>query len=230
MKLKKRNCPLSFDLIPRGAGWTHVYLNIGKERILFIITNIMGHQFSDLARALYFLAPKQRDSDRAEDIIDSKIGILDNEGRKVVKIRDDLNDFPNNRSFREIPYRAKFSWDEEGSFSTWVLEREPTDDKEFSVKLHIEIHRNEIKIYDYEIRYNELCYAVAKAYTTALKEYGFWGYHHSTYYEEINITQLLYLKAVALNCLEIRNLQDHCSTHGETSSLQKEIELLLFDM
>jgi hypothetical protein len=230
MKLKKRDCPLSFKLIPRGGGWTHVYMNVGEERIFFIITNVMGQQFNDLVRALYFFTPGQRDSDRADDIVDCKVGVVYNDTNKVVEVRDDLKGLPMGSVFREIAYRAEFSWDEEGSSSKWVLEREPTEDTEFVVKLHIEIHRNETKVYDYEFRYADLCYAVAKACTATLKKYGFLGYHYSTYHENFNITQLLYLKAIALRCLEVRELQDDGTKYGGVSNLQKEIELLLFDM
>ena len=77
MEFQKRNCPLEIELVPKGAGWTHLYLTVGGKRTSFLISNVMGNQFSDLVRALYFITPKQGDMDNADDIIESKVGTFD---------------------------------------------------------------------------------------------------------------------------------------------------------
>jgi hypothetical protein len=131
----------------------------------------------------------------------------------------------------DISYRAEFTWNEEGSYSRWLLERKPDLNHDFTVKLCIEIQRGEdSKDYNFKFFYEDLCYAVAKAYTTVLKRYGFFGYRFSTYYEDININHLLYLKSVALNCLKIREWSNHPSGHGEVTNFEDELEPLLFDM
>ncbi len=87
----------------------------------------------------------------------------------------------------------------------------------------------------------DLCYAVAKACTEAIRKYGFYGYSSSTggscngYGDGINVEKLLFLKAYALNALEIRELttvweEADSWEHSECSSFEKELELLLFDM
>ncbi|MBQ7005252.1 MAG: hypothetical protein IJN68_02350 [Clostridia bacterium] len=77
----------------------------------------------------------------------------------------------------------------------------------------------------------EFCYAVAKACTEALKEFGFYGYRYSTESEPIKIHQLLFLKAYALGNMEARELimvdEDF---DCRKSDFNKELELLLFDM
>ena len=216
MPLKKRDCPLEIELIPIGDGWTHIYLTAGGERLFFISEY---NQFSYLAKALYFFSPKQNDHDQAYDIIEEKVikVYLDSE-KSIVDM--------------EVPYRTEFSWDEGGCDSSlWLLEQEPNYESDFTVKLHIEIQREEYhKEYDFEFLYKDLCYAVAKAYTKGLKEYGFFGYRFSTYYEDVNVNHLLYLKAVALDCPEIRELSTHPSGNGEVTNFNDELELLLFDM
>jgi hypothetical protein len=42
MLFQKRNCPLEIELIPRGAGWTHVYLTTGGERLFFYYIKCNG--------------------------------------------------------------------------------------------------------------------------------------------------------------------------------------------
>jgi hypothetical protein len=154
---------------------------------------------------------------------------VDLESSKVLKIDENRSRIEPGEW--EIPYRAEFVWDEEGSNSQWTLERKGNDNPDFVLKLHIEINRNlQEEEYDFEFLYTDLCYAVAKAYTKVLKEYGFYGYHVSTYREEVSVHQLLFLKAVALDCLEVREWTAHSSGHGETTRIEDEIELLLFDM
>ena len=218
MLLTKRDCPLKIELIPKGAGWTHVNLTVGDERLFFVISNVFGDQFSDFARALCLFTPEE-DEYGYDKIIEYEDGTFEVDGEI--------------REYSFIPFRAKFTWDEEPSYSRWVIEREPNLDSDFTVKLHIEIHREEdYKEYNFEFLYKDICYAVAKAYTTALKEYGFFGYHFSTYTEYINVNHLLFLKAVALNCLELvkKRWDSHPSGHGEVTNFNDELELLLFDM
>jgi len=42
MEMKKRECPLAFELIPEGAGCTTVYFKTGSERLRFNVSNVMN--------------------------------------------------------------------------------------------------------------------------------------------------------------------------------------------
>ena len=38
-ELKKRDCDIRMKLVPYGAGWTDVYLDIGEDNLYFIISS-----------------------------------------------------------------------------------------------------------------------------------------------------------------------------------------------
>jgi hypothetical protein len=147
MTLQKRDCPLEIELIPHGAGWTYVYLTIGDERLFFVVSNVLGDQFSDLVEALYFFNPAQYDHDGVGENIECKDGtfeVLVDKGNGPELISLD---------YADIPYCAKFYWDEEGGLINWVLEREPNLAEDFPIKVHIEISRAERKEYDFDLKY-----------------------------------------------------------------------------
>ena len=85
----------------------------------------------------------------------------------------------------------------------------------------------------------DLCYAVAKACTEALKKYGFKGYLKSSgeqyLGDKIDLEMLLFIKAYALNAMEVRDAPKAWEEpdgwrHAYASSFEKEMELLMFDM
>ncbi|WP_155851656.1 hypothetical protein [Anaerovibrio lipolyticus] len=79
-----------------------------------------------------------------------------------------------------------------------------------------------------EIKYRDLCYATSKCFTECLKKYGFMGFSSGSYGDEINIRQLLIIKAFALgligneNGLNVNNHYDF--------SFEEEMEILAVDM
>jgi hypothetical protein len=121
MILEKRDCGIEIKLVPYGGGWTDVYLNIGNDRLYFILSNVMGSNFSDLLRVLYFMYPKQSDSENADDIIKYKFASKDEETGKT-EIYNDLSELPTPSTFWDVPWKAQFKWDEEGAYSKWELE------------------------------------------------------------------------------------------------------------
>ncbi len=229
MTLNKRDCGMELKLVPYGAGWTDVYFNIGDDKLYFIITSVWSDQFSKLLEVLYYLHPDQKDPHRNEEI-EYWDGVCEKVDGKyqVVRIVERCKECP--ATIRNIPYRASFCWDEEGSSSNWTLTREPTENPDFELQIDIAINRSEKKQYSYKVRYKDFCYAVAKTCTDVLKSHGIYGYHHSTYVDDLNLRHLLFVKAVALDCLEVRQLTDNGDGLGESTSFEKEMELLLFDM
>lgn len=224
--LKKRDCGISMKLVPYGAGWTDVYLNIGEDKLYFIISAVLGDTFTDLLRVLYFLHPENNDPEHEENYIDCWKGLVEND--EVVEIAERIDKCP--CTIRPIPKKGEFSWDEEGSASKWIIEREATLDTDFDIKISIDICRDETKHYEYNVRYKDFCYAVAKTCTEVLKSHGIYGYHHSIYQDDMHLRYLLFVKSVALDNFEARALTDMGDKNGEGSPFEKEIELLLFDM
>ena len=234
MNLSKRNCGIKMRLVPYGGGWTDVYADFGDGELYFIISNTTGDaDFGTFMRALYYLSPDSRSYEEDYNLVDYKEGICEYmDGKYVVtKIVDNTDGMDLPLTIRPIPWKTHFSWYEEPSASNWVIEREPTEDSSFDVKISIDICRNETKHYEYTVRYDDLCYAVADACTKALKKHGFLGYCSATYTDNINLRYFLFLKAVALRNMEVCDLTFYDGKgEGETGSFEKEIELLLFDM
>ena len=228
MNLMKRDCGIEMKLVPYGAGWTDVYFNIGNDNLYFIITSIWSDQFSKLIEVLYYLHPDQNDP-KGNDAVDYWDGVCEfvNGKPEIIQIAERYDGIG---IVRPIPYKAELHWDEEGSFSHWTFTREPTENTDFELQIDICIERDEEKHYSYKVRYKDFCYAVSKACTYTLKSHGIYGYHYSTYEDDFNLRHLLFIKAVALDCLEVRELTDMGDKLGESTSFEKEIELLLFDM
>ena len=217
-------------LVPYGAGWTDVYLTIGGDEHYFIISDVLGHSFDDFLSILYHLHPDNIAGLHSCPFIDYKYACnhkIDG-GWKTVKIIDDLSDGDEYSIYHDIPWKADFTWDEEGSESVWNLERDPTEDRDFELRISI-VHRG--KSYRYAVWYADFCYAVAKACTDMLKKHGFTGYHEATYTQDLNVRYVLFLKGIGLGNLEACELTRYKEQGmGETSDLEKELELLLFDM
>lgn len=233
MELQKRDCPIKFRLVPYGAGWTDVYADFGDGEKHFIISNIMGDGFDTLLQVLYMLNPNNQDGEEDYSHVEYEEGICEfiNNKYVVTEVLDvGVHKNPPYVS-RPIPWRASFTWDEEGACSNWSFERAPNEDESFDLKVKIEVCRDEIDILEYTVKYEDLCYAVANAYTKMLKKHGFWGYHSATYNEDVNVRQLLFIKSIALHNYEARELTFYEEKgKGETCDFSKEIELLLFDM
>ncbi|MBQ3378230.1 MAG: hypothetical protein IJG50_00010 [Clostridia bacterium] len=230
MNLQKRNCDINMRLVPYGAGWTDVYLTIAGDKHYFIISDVLGDQFDDFLSILYHLYPGNIGDETGSNDIECKVACdeyIDGE-YKTVKIVDSLNECQAFSVFHDVPWKAHFTWDEEGNESVWELERDPTEDLDFELRISIE--HNE-KHFQYSVRYADFCYAVAKACTEALKKHGFTGYHKATYTQDFNVRHLLFLKGVALSNLDACKLTYYEEKgDGETSDFEKELELLLFDM
>ena len=233
MELKRRECGIKMRLVPYGGGWTDLYADFGGGELYFVISNVMSNGFETLMRVLYHFYPAQPDPEVEYNLVEYKERICEYiNGEYVVTSicdRTTKDDIP--CVVRNIPWKASFSWDEEGACSDWQIERIPNEDTSFDLHLHIEVHRTGDKEYDYIVKYEDLCYAVADACTKALKKHGFWGYHKATYTEDVNVRYFLFLKAIALGNMAARELTFYDEKgQGETADFNKEMELLLFDM
>lgn len=230
MKLEKRNCGIKIRLAPYGGGWTDVYADFGDGELYFIISYISEDSFETLMKALYHLYPENCDPEDAYGLLENKIGVCEYIGGEYVTTRI-ANDIEEKDITREIPWKASFSWNAENSYSNWTLERIPNEATSFMLKISIDVCSNETAHYEYEVPYADMCYAVAAACTETIKTHGFWGYHYATYNADMNLRYLLFLKSIGLGNMEARELTFYDEQgKGESSSFNKEIDLLLFDM
>ena len=131
---------------------------------------------------------------------------------------------------RIVALTTAVDWDNEGTVLTIEMTKHIEGEKANEILLRMTT--------DYGETYNEitmndkdLCYAVAKACTEALKKYGIYGYRYSTEHDTFKFHQLLFIKAYALNCLETRELLNTDEDeYVKKTDFNKEMELLLFDM
>ena len=240
MKLQKRDCPVIIRVLPRGAGWTDIewFVPAEMEKPLVLTASYIGGLFGDFIRALYCLSPSQRGYTRGYHITDFLPFEYDTSTQRLGQIYVKGESSPN-LTYMEIPHKTRFHWEEEPGGSDWVLARvfdgdTASEDNVFLVQVDISLNRypNEGHRkfeYSFTVEYRELCYAVAKAMTDVMKEYGFSGYSESTSDEVINVNELLFLKAIALDCMEARELFYFDNDSWKTD-FDKEHQLLIFDM
>ena len=217
MNLQKRDCSIKIEFCNVRAGWLQMHLCINGETLKFVSSYCLGDGFHALLERIYYLHPNSYDWDYSGDIVDS------------IKIMVPINE-KNKTSSVFVPYRTSFDWDEEGGIINWEMEREPTLDKEFYLNITLGIHRDDTDEYKkYTVSYKEFCYALAKAYTELLKRQGINGFHESYLDRDINLRYLLFIKAIALDADDMinTNIDDKYSVF---SDLNKELELLMFDM
>ena len=163
LNLIKRKCDIRIRLTPVGCDFQKVQIYIGGDRHILWPGSVMGLQFSELLYELYTL-------------------YSENDLRHYRK----ENSLPPNTGPDPAPYyrtTSKIVWDEEGRIDKITLTRRhmncgrdlPDSLDQIEVDLDLPYGR-----YNYIVDGKDLCYAVAKACTEAIKKYGFMGYAHSS--------------------------------------------------
>lgn len=210
MKLQKRDCPIKAVIEPLGAELLAVTFDFGERKLEYTPSTATGdHQFGEFVCALYSLYYEEW-SERSD---------WHNEWRS----RDSCATSDGTIQTRTV----KVNWDGEGTYMMLEMTREK-DGNTILLRSSMDYGKT---YQEYVVDDRDLCYAVAKACTEAIKQFGFYGYRYSTESEPIKLHQLLFLKAYALGNFEARDLTvideglDCCK-----SDFEKELELLLFDM
>ncbi len=227
LKLNKRNCSIRIRLTPCGNNFQKIEWKIKRDRHIFRPSAAIYGQFSSFVTAVYCLYSENTDQHTSS--------------------RQSLHQYQH-IWHRESPCEhdtiiAKVCWEEEGRYDEiWLLRRcidgkAPTPDQPDPIAIRIYYAG---KTFRYTVDARDLCYAIAKAATSALKKYGFRGYFSSSgsdvcFGDAINIEQLLFLKAYALDALDVRELKTIWKKpkswmRAEGTSFDDEIKLLLFDM
>jgi len=234
LKLNKRDCEIKIELTPYGANFLQVQWEIGGDLHFFYPNSLQCSQFSRFITAVYSLYSELFDDHRSR---------LD---RKAIKREKHTWTDPILSEDQEVIV-TYVEWDELGQYVTIVFKRlnrvsihEFIDLIPDPVEIHISTFRGENQHFHYTVDGHDLAYAVSKAYTDAIRKYGFYGYYYSTGNSSdpgdvIDLQKLLFLKAYALDAMEVRKLktmqiEERRWPHAEESPFEKEMELLLFDM
>ena len=208
-ELKKRDCDIKIKLTPSGTQFLRFEMDIQGDHLDFLPASTMGDQFGAVVSALYTLFHEKED--------------MHEEWRSREHISND------NHVIHTIV--TKVDWDNEGDVVEIVMSRKCTVDIDYENDLiDIEINNYDEVLKQYTVKTKDLCYAVAKACTEVLKEYGIYGYRYSTEQDYFKLHQLLYIKSFALGNFEARELISEENDWVKKTSFEKEIELLLFDM
>ena len=230
MHLFKRDCPVRITLIPFGAYYLRVELEINGDRHCFMPSGSVVHLFSEFMGAVYALYHEGKDCHNHPYVLS-----LSKRAKYTFSAQDSSLDDD------EFRIESEVSWDEEGALDTisfrrvssWTVAPSGEEADPVSVVICYKLHNDKSGTYTYTVDGRDLCYAIGKAATSVIKKYGFYGYHFSTGWDDIqsdliNINQLVFFKAYALNAMEARTLKE--VDHVFTSSFEKELELLLFEM
>ena len=209
-ELKKRDCDIRIKLTPSGAQYLHFEMDIQGDHLEFLPASTIGDQFGAIISALYTLFHEKDD------------------GHEEWRHREYLSDE------KHVVHTVvtKVEWDNEGDVIEIIMSRKCEVDIDYENDLiNIELRNYDELLKKYTVKTKDLCYAVAKACTEVLKEYGFYGYRYSTEHDYFKIHQLLYIKSFALSNFDARVLRSKDKNEwAERTSFEKEIELLLFDM
>jgi hypothetical protein len=230
LKLNKKSYETRIRLTPCSADHMRVHFRIGGDNHYFYPSCVQGDQFSSFLTAVYCLY---------------------NEGYEYHYLHNrqwkrrfgvEPWEYPwedgKENYYKSIP----IAWDEEGRIIEVTVSRRSVTEEVFRAgvpdPIKVEFNYSN-KHYQYEVDGRELCYAIARGYTEAIKKYGFQGYLRSSGLQYIGdyfeIEELLFVKAYALDAMVVRELTEAWRkprgwTSAKSSSFEKELKLLLFDM
>lgn len=217
-KARTYACPIKFTITECNAGWTDMTCDFNGAVLDFTISYLLGNQPSALIEALQVFHSRE----------DGYDGLLH------VKV-DREEDIPNldGTLWSHVAVSTSFEWEKEPGTDRWRLSlvNKELGRQDFPVEVAIDIwNTDETKTYKFTVMFRDLCYAVAKCFTDALKTYGFGGYHTETFTDDINIRQLLVIKAYALGILSNFISLEGEPEFGYDFTYEEEIQLLTMDM
>lgn len=211
------DCPTKFTITNCEAGWTDIDCNFSGTVLNFNVSYI-GRQPTALIEVAFLLNSFYDNNEGLLDIhVDDEQEVVDQEGNEGWN----------------ASLGAEFLWDEEPRINEWHIASAPEDFGKEDYNLTINIVRStgegEEK-YDFTVSYRDFCYAVAKCFTDALKQYGFYGYDTGSYTDRIVVRHLLIVKAYALGILSTRISSDRTIGDIWNLSFEDEMKLLAMDM
>lgn len=205
MEIQKRDCGIKMMFHNLRAGWLEMDFDIEDKHFQFTSSYCVGNGIEDLISIIYHLNPKRQSFEYDIRVSQTKYN---------------------------TPISTKLTFDEEGSWINWKIEREDTKEIDCNLTIFLTVYRGgdgEEQNYKFIVRYKDFCYALAKACTEMLKEYGIVGYWQSYWRQGFPLREFLEIKAVALDDFSYIDTT-YDKNDGERSNLNKEIEFLLLDM
>ncbi len=213
------NRPISLSFSARGAGWANARLHIGDDDFVFSISYI-GAGINALIERIYYLSPMLGQDDYNLDVME--YGEAD--------ITSVISGEEATRHWEQIPWKTTtMIWDGELSFVRLEFERPINLDPDFDVLITLDVHQDVDCKFNYTVRYRDLCYAVAKAITDLIVEYGIIGVYESTWMTDINLRRFLKIKEISLD-LPIKKAYDSEDNDVVHTSIEEELKLLLKPM
>lgn len=208
----REDCPVKFEVLPREAGWADVNCCINAIEFTSYVATIWHTSIPTglLETAYFFLYYDNRHEEFFVEIEEYEGVFVYNDGNE----------------WADVPEKVRFVWDEEPSIYEWNISFDLQYFHKPDAMLNIIVKRSsdsENKTYKFNVWLSDFAYAVAKCFTECLKKYGINTYHFYTWTDDINIRQLLVVKAFAIGLLskgdEVLNL-----------NFEDELKLLQLDM
>lgn len=230
MELRKRECPIKMEVSPIGYGWVKLVLEIGGDKYEIDISDCLGSGIGGFIQSLYQLYLGKKDTpdrDCVSEVYEYVEVVKD--GRVVGRrLRDKDDD-----CYWEMPKTTTCDLDEEGHGYAISFQREFMEGSDFVVKVKVVewglVATEDEKPVVYTVQYSDLCYALGKALTTAVKAVGFVGFCENAWDSDISPRHLCFLKAAGLGHPEwvLPKYADRDSP--AVSSFAAEMKLLEFD-
>ena len=208
----REDCPVKFEVLPREAGWADVNCCINAIEFTSYVATIWYTSIPTglLETAYFFLDYDNRHENFLVETEEYEGVFVDNDGNE----------------WADVPGKVGFVWDEEPSTYEWNISFDLQYFHKPDAMLNIIVKRSsdsENKMYKFNVWLSDFAYAVAKCFTECLKKYGLNTYHFYTWTDDINIRQLLVVKAFAIGLLskgdDVLNL-----------NFEDELKLLQLDM
>ncbi len=225
---------VKFEVVVWGGGWEDYKLSVNDTEHYLLTTCIWAkYELGELIEALCCMSPdfyqycygtdyayldrcdkpfrviKKKNGDRLVESVDEE----GYEGGDIVFCED-------------IPQVVHLSWDAEGRSTDWIIERTITADNDFTLRIRIETHYEDEEQFDFTVSYKEFALAVADGCIKALKRHGFFGWEKSNYGHQLDLKQIIYLKAIGKDRLPDIEMTCPYEKEGEVTSFEKEMDIL----
>lgn len=231
MKLWKRDCPVKLEVSPSGFGWVNLTFEIGGDKYDVDVSGCLGSGIGGFIQSLYQLYGGKKSTPDRDHVLEVYEYIEVSKGGRVVERRLRGED---EECYCEMPKTTSCDLDEEGHGYTISFQREFTEDSDFEVKVKVvewgHVAAENEKPVEYTVRYSDLCYALGKALTTAVKEVGFGGFCENAWNYDISLRHLCFLKATGLGHPEWVLPKYADSDSPAVSSFEDEMKLLEFEL